>query len=151
GVTHYPWGWNYRYGSFRIIFLPYFFSVLIISLRHYWRQYECETKENAKKRIRLFMLAFAISYFGVLDFLPDFGIPYYPLGFQFVSAFWAMATWVVWHYHLVDLTPDFAAEEILETMQGAVIVADMQGFIRFSNRAAQDLLGISPKLLVGQP
>ena len=48
---------------------------------------------------------------------------------------------MITRYKLIDITPELAAGQVLETMHGAVIVADLEGKVRVINRAAQVMLG----------
>jgi diguanylate cyclase (GGDEF)-like protein/PAS domain S-box-containing protein len=47
-----------------------------------------------------------------------------------------------------NITPGYAAEQILETMKSAVIVSDMEGRIRVANHAAERLLGYDRRELL---
>ncbi|HEU4521626.1 MAG TPA: PAS domain S-box protein, partial [Thermoanaerobaculia bacterium] len=58
---------------------------------------------------------------------------------------------VLFRRRFAGLTPQYAADQILETMKSAVILVDMQGNIRVVNRAASLLLGHSAAELLGQP
>src|SRR5207253_3329082 len=84
-----------------------------------------------------------------VDYLPTMGYDVYPWGYIPVLAFGILAATAVWRYQLVDFTPEFAAPQILETMKGAVLVADMSGTIRVVNRAACQLLGYPSSELTG--
>jgi diguanylate cyclase (GGDEF)-like protein/PAS domain S-box-containing protein len=52
---------------------------------------------------------------------------------------------------LVDLTPAFAAGQILATVADPVIVCDSGGIIRFTNEAASTVFGYEPGELAGAP
>jgi PAS domain S-box-containing protein len=93
--------------------------------------------------------AFTIGYLGAVDFFDTFGIALYPFGYIPVFCFIGIAAWVIVRYRLVDLTPELAAGEILETMHGAVIVADLEGRIRVVNHAAENMLGLGKTALLG--
>jgi hypothetical protein len=52
---------------------------------------------------------------------------------------------------LIDLTPSFAANHILETMEGLVAVVNLSGRISFVNRSLCELLGYKEEELKEQP
>src|SRR5207244_2956216 len=103
-----------------------------------------------RQAARAMMAALIATLFAFTDSLPSIGVDVYPLGFVAVLAFTLIAGWAVWRYHLVDLTPAYAAGQILSTMKGAVVVVDLAGRIRVANRAAAAMLGHDEQTLVGQ-
>lgn len=61
-----------------------------------------------------------------------------------------LASRAIWRYRLEDITPAFAAKEILETMSEALIVLDRDGVVRVVNSAACSLLACREEDLVGK-
>ncbi|HEX8152580.1 MAG TPA: PAS domain S-box protein, partial [Thermoanaerobaculia bacterium] len=116
--------------------------VLVMSVRLFWRVYRA-SEGKARERSGALMLAFILGSLSVVDFLPTLGIDIYPVGYMSILTFVIVAANVVWRFHLVDLTPEYAAGQILETMKGAVIVVDMDGRVRVANRAASSMLGFA--------
>ena len=152
GLARYWWGYYPQYGVLSAPYLTFFFAVMILSLRHYWQAFRQATPGTAHyHRVRAFFIAFAIVYLGSVDYLAKFHIPLYPFGYVPVCAFVLMVGRIMWRYHLVDLTPAFAATEILETMHGAVVVVDLDDRIQLVNRATVKLLGYRDTDLLGQP
>ena len=151
GVYHYEWGYYPKYGWLGWPFLVFFFTMMSLSLRHYWTEYRLAGEGAHKKRTQYFLIAFLIASLGSFDYLAKYGVPIYPFGFIFVLAAVMVLVWTIWHYHLVDLTPAFAAEIILGTMNGAVFVTDMEKKIRVVNRFACQMLGYDEAALVGKP
>ncbi len=87
---------------------------------------------------------------GAVDFLPALGVPVYPFGYVPLFIFVVICSYVVIQYRLVDITPELVADQILETMDGAVIVIDLEGKIRLINRAALEMLGNKKSDLLGE-
>jgi diguanylate cyclase (GGDEF)-like protein/PAS domain S-box-containing protein len=141
GVYHYFWGYYPRFGPLGALFTLYFFSVMVSILRLYWIDYQGSTNDRHKKRLQALLIAFSIGYLASADFLAAFGVPLYPFGFIPIIPFLFITAYVIMRYRLVDITPELAAGQILETMQGAVIVVDLEGKIRVINRAAHLMLG----------
>ncbi len=141
GLNHYFWGYYPQYGPVGFLFFAYFFGVMITILYLYWVEYRNSANVRHKKRLKGFLLAFGIGYFGAFDFIAAFGIPLYPFGYVPIFIFLVIQAYVIMRYRLVDITPELAAGRILETMQGAVIVVDLEGKMRVVNRAACAVLG----------
>ena len=86
------------------------------SMGHYWTEYRKAEPGTHKLRIYTLMMAFGIGYAGSVDFVATYGIPLYPFGYLAILGFVALAAWAIWKYRLVDITPAFAANQIIETM-----------------------------------
>ncbi len=149
GVYEYSWGFYPRLNPAGLLFLLWFGGVLLVTMQHYRTAYRDADSEEQKELLRSYMIAFGVGYAGVIDYLPSFGVRFYPFGFLAIAGFLTMAARIIWRYQLVELTPAFAATKILETMQGAVLVVDLEGNIRVANRAAAALLGVRDSEIVG--
>jgi diguanylate cyclase (GGDEF)-like protein/PAS domain S-box-containing protein len=141
GVYHYFWGYSPHYGPLGAVFILYFFGIMATVLRLYWVEYQGSTNNRHKKRVEGLLIAFSIGYLASADFLAAFGVPLYPFGFIPIIPFLFITAYVIVRYRLVDITPELAAGQILETMQGAVIVVDLENKVRVINRAAHIMLG----------
>jgi diguanylate cyclase (GGDEF)-like protein len=133
------WGYYPVYGPLGIAFIFYFAVVMVTILLTYWREYRGSTNTLHRRRLGGILIAFAVGYLGAVDFLPAVGIPVYAFGYVFVLIFVAIIAFVILKYRLVDITPALASEQILHTMQGAVLVTDLLGTIRIANRVAHEI------------
>jgi PAS domain S-box-containing protein len=149
GLYRYFWGYYPEYGPLGVLFLLYFFSLMIYVLRFYWVEYRSSTSDRLRKRLKGLLLAFSIAYLASLDFLAAFGVPLYPFGYVCLIPFLLITAHVIRRYRLIDITPELAAGQILETMQGAVIVVDLEGRVQVVNRAAEVMLGHQKSDLLG--
>jgi PAS domain S-box-containing protein len=148
GVYLYPWGYYARYGPLSIPFLIYFSAVMLFQLGLYWVEYAHAVSPIQKKRLKSFLIGFLIAYTGSVDFLPAFGIAIYPIGYLSVFVFLIVAARAIWKYHLVSITPAFAADRIIATMNDALLVLDQECVIRVVNKAACQLFNRPEKELV---
>ncbi len=148
--NHYPWGIFVKYRWYALPFLVYFLAMTINILRLYWVEYR-KSGQNATKqrRAKEFLAAFSLGYLGALDFLPAVGVPYYPLGSLPMFLFVILVGRAIWRYRLVDITPAFAARQIIDTMNDALIVLDPDGAVRLVNEATCSLFGYREQDLVG--
>ncbi len=150
GIRRYDWGYYHQYGLASIPYLTFVAATMVFSLRLLWTAYRSSPPGRSKQRLKLFVIAFGISYLAMVDYLPAFGIGLYPFGYLPIFAFFLIAAYTIRRYHRVDLTLAFAANRILETMQGAVLVVDLEGAVRVANRAAGRLLGCAESELAGK-
>lgn len=150
-LRHYSWGYYPQYHWLGIPYLTFFFGVMILTLIEYWKEYQRTTSHIHEIRIKSFLTAFVIGYLGSLDYLAKYGIALYPFGYIPIFIFVVIAARTIVRYHLVDITPSLAANEIIATMADPLIVCDPEGKIRVVNRAACLLSGRREKVLLGEP
>jgi diguanylate cyclase (GGDEF)-like protein/PAS domain S-box-containing protein len=104
-----------------------------------------------RRRCGALLIALGFLVAAAVDFLPSMGVPVPPLGFIAITAFAILSARAMARFDLDDLTPGYAASQILETMKGAVLVVDLKGKIRVANKAANAMMGYSDVGLVGEP
>jgi diguanylate cyclase (GGDEF)-like protein/PAS domain S-box-containing protein len=149
-VESYWWGHYPRYdpvvgGAFLAFFAGYLVATIAELIRAWPSSQPAE-----RERTRMLILAVAVAYLGVVDFLPKFGVPLYAFGYVPILGFIAIVGRVVKKFDLVALTPGLAAQEIINTMADALFVCDRNGRIEFANRAAARLLEYEESELAGQ-
>jgi PAS domain S-box-containing protein len=151
GVRRYWWGFYPEYGWSSVPFLVFFFGMMVVSLKHYWIEYHKAPLGTHKLRTRSLLVAFAVAYVASLDYVAAFRVPLYPFGYLPVLVFSVMTARAMYRYRLVDITPAFAAREIIDAMADAVLVLDRDGMVRVVNPAACHVFGSSERRLLGQP
>ncbi len=151
GVYSYDWGYYPRYGVLGGVFVAYFVAVMVVALHAYWKAWRRAGDEIGRRRVRNLLLAFGVGFLGALDFLPKFHVDVLPLGFLAILFFQFVAAHTVRRYRLVDLSPSFAAREIVATMADPLIVCDADHRIRVVNDAACAVFGFAQEELLGRP
>ncbi|HUP61693.1 MAG TPA: PAS domain S-box protein [Thermoanaerobaculia bacterium] len=147
-VRHYSWGF-YAHGQPHAGMIVLGFSTIIVASVHlFWRAYRT-SEGRAKERAGALLLAFVLGSLAMFDYVPSAGIDLQPVGYIASLAFVVLAATALWRFELSDITPEYAAGQILDTMKGAVIVVDMDGNMRVVNRAACTLLGFTEEDLRG--
>jgi diguanylate cyclase (GGDEF)-like protein/PAS domain S-box-containing protein len=142
GVTTHPWGHYTRLAAPAIGVVVLYLGVLLGVFGLFHRELSAPPDTSkSRSRIQAFCLALAVGSAGIIDFLPSFGWGLPPLGMVPVAVSLALLGRAVCRHQLVDVTAGFAAEKILETLQGAVLVCDLDDRIRVANGAACVLLG----------
>jgi diguanylate cyclase (GGDEF)-like protein/PAS domain S-box-containing protein len=149
GVRHFDWGY-YPIGSiYNMSWVVIFAGMFAAAIRMLWRAAQ-SGEGTERRRARSLVAGFSIAMLAMIDFLPTIGIDVPPLGFIAILAFIAVAAHAIRRYNLVELTPEYAAGQILATMKGSVIVVDLDGKIRVANRAASTMLGYPDSALLGK-
>jgi diguanylate cyclase (GGDEF)-like protein/PAS domain S-box-containing protein len=86
-----------------------------------------------------------------IDYFPAAGFAVHPIGYMAVLAFAVVGGSALARHHTIDLTPEYAATQILETMKSAVLLVGMDARIRVANHTACTMLGYKSPDLVGAP
>ena len=141
GTWHYTWGFYPRLTTATSIFIVYFAAVLAWSLALLVRK--GDATEQERRRNLAFVVALSVGYLGSIDYVPAFGVSFYPIGCFFILGFIVLAARTILRFRLSDLSPAFVAEKMLQTVQGGIIVVDTHGRIRVANAASAQLLGYS--------
>jgi PAS domain S-box-containing protein len=150
GLYRYSWGPAARYGwpGVLVILFLYVFSGLAFVL--ILREYRRSTHPINRRRLKWVLIAFSVGFLATLDFAVNLGIPLYPAGFAAIAVYVISSFLLMVRDRLVFLTPEVVMKEVLETMQGAAIVVDLEGRVRVVNRAAEEMLGYRKADLVGR-
>ena len=150
GVARRPWGFHPLAGEGFLLTVVVSGILYTASIAVLWTAFR-RSEGAARDHSGVLLIAFVLGTAGFLDLLPTLGIEVYPVGYLAALIFALLGGAAIGQYRLIDLTPQFAASQILETMKSAVILVDMHGTIRVVNRAATHLLGYDETALVGQP
>ena len=151
GTYAYPWGYYPRYGPLGAAFVAFFCVVMVFAIRSYWRAYRQASPGVARERVRHLLIAFSLGYLGAIDFLPKFHVDVLPVGFLAILFFQVVAAHTVRRYRLVDLSPSFAAPEIVATMADPLVVCDADNRIAVVNGALCSVFGYRESDLIGTP
>jgi len=151
GLTKFEWGLYPQFGVIGGFFLAYFLSIMLASLWLIWKAYHRFQAGMQQAQLKSFFGSFIIAMLACIDFLACYGINVYPVGFLPVYAGLLMVAQTIWRYRFADITPAFAANEILATMPTSLFVLDHRGIICLVNHAACELMGKDEKELIGTP
>jgi diguanylate cyclase (GGDEF)-like protein/PAS domain S-box-containing protein len=146
-VQRFSWGF-YPAGPPHVAWIALLLVAIVIASIHlFWRAYR-GSEGMAKERARALITVFSVASLAMFDYLPLTGVDLQPIGHFAALAFAVIATSAIWRFDLGEITPAYAAGQILETMKSAVLVSDMGGKIRVVNRATERLLGHSSERLL---
>jgi diguanylate cyclase (GGDEF)-like protein/PAS domain S-box-containing protein len=141
GVWKYSWGFYPRLREPAVLFLAYFTLVLALSLL-FLGTGDTHT-DRERRRNAAFFLALCVGYMGSVDYLPAFGLDFYPVGSFAILGFIALSAIAIFRFQLIDLGPSYIANHLLLTMHGGVLVVDTRARVKVANEFAAKLLGYS--------
>ncbi len=152
GVNHYWWGYYPAYGWLGIVALVFFFAYLSAAIYKLIRLHLIAEKGSIQwRRARLFAIAYGIGVLAVTDFAGVAGFEVYPIGYVPILFHWFAMTYITLRYRLVDITPEIAAQQIVDTMTDALIVLDMEKNVQLANPAVERMFGITEEEVIGKP
>lgn len=149
GVNHYSWGYYTKYGPLAKWFFVFFAVMMSAALYVLWDEYRGAQSLIRQSRFRQIFLACLLVQFSLVDVFAAFGFPIYPFGYVCVFIFILLMAPVIMQYRLTDITPAFAAPEILSTMTEGLLVLDKEGLVRIVNPAFCRMTGKSEKKILG--
>ncbi|HLJ75459.1 MAG TPA: PAS domain S-box protein, partial [Thermoanaerobaculia bacterium] len=150
GWWRYPWGFYPRATPYDLVLRAVFMAMVFSAMALIWRASK-ESGGVIATNARRIVIAFAIGCLALVDVLPAYGIPVPPVGFLAILGFVGVSANAIWRSSLIELTPEYAASQILATMKSAVLVIDLDGTIRVANHTATAMLGYSEGDLAGKP
>lgn len=147
GVHDYFWGYYPIYGPAGRFLIPYYGLFFVGGGALYRLGQQATQSVTHRKRMKLRLAALLMALPATVDFLPTMHIGVYPFGYVFILGYVSIATYIVWRYRTVDITPALAAREIIDTIEEGLLVADRDGRVRVANDAAQAVWALSRSLV----
>lgn len=102
-IYYYPWGIYPKAGNFHPLFLIYFMFLIVAGL--IIGAIELSNKQDNKKFTHLKYIVFSSSIysFACVDFMPNYGINIYPIGFIFATLFSLTIFYGIIKYQLMEV------------------------------------------------
>ncbi len=139
-LYHHWWGWYTKYNwlpTFFLIGSSFFVMTGLMYILQVYQQSAPGTIQ--RKRAGGLLIGFGFGMVAFVDTLGAYGVGLYPFGYAGVLIHTIITATLTWRYRLVDITPEVAAKEIIETMGDAVLVLDNDRVIRVVNPMAAEL------------
>ena len=113
GTYHYFWGYYAKAGIIHTVFLFFFPFVWFFTIIRLYRSYK-SVKNNStlSTRAKYVFLAFLVGSPGMLDFIQNYGIEFYPFASIFVGAGVAIMAYAIVKYRVMDITLAFTKASI---------------------------------------
>lgn len=151
-LHHYSWGYYPRYGLTSLPFILFFFWVILESIFRLFKAYQNLEKGTPQSvAARELLVGMLVGTVASIDYLTGFGLGIPPIGYIPVFFFVVVTTPSVLSNRLVAITPAFAARQIIETMNDALLVLDREGIIRLVNQTTCTMFGLSEEQMIGKP
>jgi signal transduction histidine kinase len=104
GVYHYQWGYYPRGGRLHVFYLLFLLVMLLSGLRLLWRFKNRSTDQPTRLNQTKYVIASTLIYsMAGIDFLANYGIPYYPLGLVFTNVHACIIAYAIIQYRLLDV------------------------------------------------
>jgi PAS domain S-box-containing protein len=147
------WGWDHNpanggWYTYYLLWTILLYIYAMITVIHYFLKIQISSE---KVRARYTMFAFMII--GFFNLTTEKAFPY--LGFEFPELSTlgyvianALIAYAMWKFKLFSITPNTAAEKIVETMSDGMLLIDNAGIIVSANTAAYQLFCAKPDSLL---
>ncbi|MFL6624337.1 MAG: EAL domain-containing protein [Sulfurifustis sp.] len=150
--NRYFWGYYPHHTTYTALLVTIVAASAVTSILLYWRAYRRAPRNAAAaRRAKLLFISFAIGSLALVDFIPVYGVEIYPFGYVPLLIGVGLVAYVTDHYRLVDVTPEFAARQIIETMHDGLFLLDKEGIVRVANDTLLSLLGMRRDEFLGRP
>ena len=105
GQYKFFWGYYPRAGLLHPLFLVYFLWVTSLSLRKLYRGYQANEGQSELEatRIKFAFLAFIVGYAASIDFVQNYGIEFYPMGYLFVTLMALIICYSILKFRVMDI------------------------------------------------
>jgi PAS domain S-box-containing protein len=140
-----PWGYDVPFADYYPLMLVWIVvnltSTLVLFIKYYRRTYE----PLLRSQVKLFIVGFSIPYiigFTTEGWLPLIGITVMPSSVLVLTAVNVTITYSILKYKFFTFTPSAIAENILNTMNEAVIGVRADMSVNFVNKVAELWLGL---------
>ncbi|MCD4779478.1 MAG: PAS domain S-box protein [Candidatus Omnitrophica bacterium] len=140
-VNHFGSCYFPQFGARSLSFFVYFFGVMGCLFYHLFRQ--ILTLEAGIERNRLIHLlgGYLITTLAAVDFLPGLGLEIYPPGYIPLGVGIGLLSYEAWRYEKALITPEIAADQIIDMIPDWLILLDVDAQIQRVNAAVCDGLG----------
>ncbi len=150
-VRQYSWGYYGHYTVYSTLLMPFLALYFSVFLYLYWQASKrARPGSIAARRAKLLLIAWSIGSFGTVDFVPMYGFDMHPFGFMIVIIGVSITTYVTARYRLLDITPAFAAQHIIENMNDGLFVLDKDGIVRVANSTLLGMIGMTKEEFIGK-
>lgn len=127
GLRQFFWGYHTQGGPFQdlflVFFLPVMAAVLYLLASHYLRVRVAAPLEAM--RIKYVFISYSISMLASTDFLPDYGIEFYPIGFLFIATHAVLTTYALVRYRLLDANVTIVRSALFIGVFAVMLVSPM--------------------------
>lgn len=101
----YFWGNYPKAGPFYPLFLTYFFGYAVYCLRSLYLGFKSQERVNPQEGVRTkyVFFAFLIGFTASIDFIQNYGVEFYPIGFIFITLWIFMVSFATAKYQVLEI------------------------------------------------
>lgn len=151
-LHQYWWGRFVKFGWLPTLYLSLMSFFVVTGLMYVVQVYRQTSVGTVRhKRAMGLLWGFGFGMMAFIDTIPAYGFDVYPIGYVGLLIHALIVATLTWRYRLVGITPEFAAQEIVDTMTDALLVLDSEKIIRLANPEAAKLFDCTESELLNQP
>ena len=135
GTYQYFWGYYSKAGPLHPIYLAASYSMWLRGFYLLYKQLGKEEVPLKRAQIKYSLLAFLVAVPATIDYIPKYGVEFYPIGFTFALLFVLMTAYAIVRHQLMDI-------EVLvkRTVVFAGLVTAVVGVVSLVAFVSQDVL-----------
>ncbi|HSE59081.1 MAG TPA: ATP-binding protein [Nitrospiraceae bacterium] len=106
GTYRYYWGYYGKAGPLHPLFLVYFSAVCGLGLMHLYHAARSDTRvpPQTTSRMQHTLWAFVIAFVGSVDFIPSYGVEFYPVGYLTTGLWISLVSYTIVKHDLMSVT-----------------------------------------------
>ncbi len=131
----------------------WYFTVICFSFIMMLRMRKRASSRDERMQANVMLVSGAAAFFlgTAVNFLPIYTAIEFPAFGNLAVLIWIYGIWhVMSNYGFMNMTPEFAVDSILDSLQEAVILTDKQGVISWINPAAGRITGFNENELLAK-
>ncbi|MEK6561408.1 MAG: histidine kinase N-terminal 7TM domain-containing protein, partial [Nitrospirota bacterium] len=141
GVKEFFWGFYPQAGPLHPYFLTYFLALLLISFSLFLKKFfSADMGSTEKNQFKYLFLALFIFGFASFDFVPNYGISWYPWGYIPTTLFLSIVTYAIIKHRLMDINIVFKTSIVYSILITSVSIVYLV-IVLTAEKALQSLLG----------
>ena len=152
GVVAYSWGYYPLYAPAGWVFVVFTVVVVSLCIGMYWRLYRGNRPGGASHPGVVCCCCPACWWARSARSIScrRSGVGLFPLGGLAVTLGNLINAYTTWKYRLFEITPAYAADQLMDSMSDGVVLIDRDGVVRLVNPSACEILGIDRASLLSR-
>ncbi len=135
GTHHYFWGFYSKAGPLHPLYLTITYAIWLRCFFLLYRYLRKETSSIRRTQVKYALLAFLVAIPATIDYVPKYGVEFYPFGFVFALFFVAITAYAIVRHQLLDIEVVIKRTLVFAGLAGSVVaVVSLMAFV------SQDLL-----------
>ncbi|MBC8414598.1 hypothetical protein H8E50_13150, partial [bacterium] len=157
GVYSYEWGYYPKAGAFHPLYLLAFFSMVLrgfVLLYNNYRENLTRLSMLDRKHIKYITAGFAIALLASVDYLPNYGVGVYPVGFAFISLFSCVIAYAIMRYGILNIRIVLKKQKVYSIAAGmltglfVVLVLTITNVISVFNKVDSFMVNVFAALVI---